>query len=310
MKKFQKVAQILHGRLLNMRPFGMRLFGAGLLGVAFLGTAQGDEYASANSSKFSHSLVKKGMYRSLGFYTGYHHYGEFGRDGSRFMRMDTATFGLMGQLGLAATSGLKLEGSARINYALGLYTGSILDTDNADRNGRKLHSITGALMGDVELKGGYNLLRGGGATSLYLQSGLGYFLNRTEFITMDRIQGYLYVPLELEGEAQLNARVALNYGAGYRYLVFGNHTSTASKYGFNDDYYVKQKSGFGANAFIGATYYNSEGALRSVRLIYEYWHIGAADPMRTSSSITGNETAIYEPENSTHRVLLQYSYGF
>lgn len=120
-------------------------------------------------------------------------------------------------------------------------------------------------------------LRASHRASLYIQGGLGYFFNRTEFLVMDRLQGYLYAPLELEGEAYIGNKGVLNYGLGYRYLIFGNHLSTASEYGFNDDYYVTQKDGFGLSAFIGRTYYGKDSTLRSIRLIYEYWHIGAAD---------------------------------
>ena len=284
---------------------GMLCVGFGIFGVAE--SLADEEYIAYGSQK---SLVKSGLYRSLGFYTGYHHYGEVGRDGSRVMRIDTATFGLMGELGLVNPLGIKLEGSARLGYGLGIYTGSILDTDNTQRNGQRVISMMGMSAGDVELRGGYNLLKASQMASLYLQGGLGYFFNRTEFMTMDRLQGYLYVPLELEGEVYIGNKGVLNYGLGYRYFIFGNHLSTASEYGFNDDYYVTQKNGFGLNAFIGRTYYGKDSTMRSIRLVYEYWHIGAADPMRTSSSITGKPTAIYEPENSTHRLLLQYSYGF
>lgn len=284
---------------------GMLCVGFGIFGVAE--SLADEEYIAYGSQK---SLMKSGLYRSLGFYTGYHHYGEVGRDGSRFMRIDTATFGLMGELGLVNPLGIKLEGSARLGYALGIYTGSILDTDNAQRDGQKLVSMMGMFAGDVELRGGYNLLKASQMASLYLQGGLGYFLNRTEFMTMDRLQGYLYIPIELEGEVYIGNKGVLNYGLGYRYFIFGNHLSTASEYGFNDDYYVTQKNGFGLNAFIGRTYYGKDSTMRSIRLVYEYWHIGAADTMRTSSSITGDPTAIYEPENSTHRLLLQYSYRF
>ncbi len=257
-------------------------------------------------------LVKDGMYYALGTFLGYYNYNEVDEFGSPFMRMDTAIFGLSGQVGIAAQNGLKAEGAIKIGYALGLYSGSILDVDNQERNGQRLYSITGTTAGDMELKAGYNLLKlfGMHSASLYLQSGVGYYITRTEFIVMDRVQGYLYVPIELEGEAQLNQDIALSYGGGYRFFALGNHFSAASKYGVEDDYFVLQRQGFGAFGFIGINYLNTNRALRSVRLVYEYWSIGAADPMLTTSSYTGAQGYIYEPKNSTHRVLLQYSFGF
>ena len=197
----------------------------------------------------------------------------------------------------------------RVNYALGLYTGGILDPDNPDRDGEKAYGMDGSVAGDIELKGGYNLLHSSNAT-LYLQTGLGYHLNRNEFMSMDRIQGYFYVPLEIEGEALLNSKIAFTYGGGYRYLIFGNHLSTASKYGYTGDVRVTQKEGFGFSAFIGANFFNKARELRSFRLVYEYWNIGDSKSIRTESIYTGNEVYLYEPKNNTHRLFIQYSFGF
>lgn len=255
-------------------------------------------------------IYKSGFYSSLGFYTGYYHYGEIGRDSSRVMRMDTAMFGLSGQLGSVTSFGLKLEGTARFNYALGVYTGGILDTDNDSRNGRKLQQPTGAIAGDVELKVGYDFLHFVPTSSLFLQSGVGYHANRTEVIPMTRFQGYFYLPIELDGHSQISQNLAISYGGGYRYLIFGNHFSASTRYGFTDDYSVLQHDGFGALAYIGANFLTKDGGMRSVRLVYEYWSIEAADAMRTTSIYTGKPTALYEPKNSTHRVFLQYSFGF
>ena len=254
------------------------------------------------------SVLKNGIYRSLGIYGGYYHYGEVRHGGERIMRMDTIMLGLSAQLGLAASNGIKLESSARLNYALGLYSGGILDTDNPSRNGQTLHSITGAIAADVELKGGYALMRNAQST-LYLQSGLGYHLNRTEVLAMDRIQGYLYIPFELEGQYLLTQRKSFDYGVGYRYLIVGNHFSATSKYGFTSDYRVNQTSGFGLSAFVGSSFIK-DGVLRSLRLVYEYWHIGAAEPFTTTNAFSGNPATLYEPGNSTHRLFVQYSYGF
>lgn len=73
----------------------------------------------------------------------------------------------------------------------------------------------------------------------------------------NRLQGYLYVPLEIEGEIKIsspNAPTALNFLLGYRYLILGNHFTATSNYGFTDDYHVIQKKGFGINALLGITF--------------------------------------------------------
>ena len=236
-------------------------------------------------------VLKQGVYKSLGFMSGYWHYGEIGMEGERVMRIDTLFFGLVGQLGMATSSGVKLEGNLRTNFAYGLYTGGVLDVDDSSRNGQRLYSAIGGWNSDMELKGGYNLLPVSLNTTLYLQSGVGYYFSRTEFITMDRLQGYLYVPLELEGEHALNSNLALNFGLGYRYFIAGHHYSAASKYGLEDDYRVTQKEGFGVSGFLGMAFVNKDSGVRNVRLIYEYWNVGAATPMRTTSSDTLKPTA-------------------
>ena len=264
------------------------------------------DFTSNTQSKWQTGLIKSGLYRSLGFYSGYYRYNE-----PEVMSMDTLMFGLMGQVGLISQAGVKLEGTLRVNYALGRYTGSILDVDNPDRNGESLNSLIGSIAGDVELKGGYNLLGSLERATLYLQTGLGYYLNRTEFIVMDRIQGYLYVPLELEGEVLINPKIAFTYGGGYRYLIFGNHLSKTTKYGATDDLRVTQKEGFSFAAFIGANFFTKSQQWRSVRLIYEYWNIGDSDTVRTTSIYNpSNVVNLYEPKNNTHRLFIQYSFGF
>lgn len=280
--------------------------------VLFCAVSKADEsvFAGDSQSKWQKSLIKNGFYRSFGFYSGYYRYTEFDtKDNDSFiMSLNTLMFGLMGQIG-HISQGIKLEGTLRLNYALGVYTGGILDPDNPDRDGERLYSMKGATAGDIELKGGYNLLRHSNL-SLYVQTGLGYHLNRTEFIVMDRIQGYLYVPLEIEGELPFKQNIVLTYGGGYRYLIFGNHLSTASKYGYTGDVRVTQKEGFGFSAFIGANFFTKSQELRSLRLVYEYWNIGDSKSIRTESIYTGDEVYLYEPKNSTHRVFIQYSFGF
>lgn len=263
-----------------------------------------------SNSAFQKSLVKQaGFYRSLGFYTGYYHYGEVDRGGGRVMRMDTAMLGFLAQLGGISQSGLKLESTFRINYALGVYTGSILDADDDSRDGTPAKNITAAVAGDIELKAGYGLIRAE-SSNLFLQSGLGYHLNRTEFMPAERIQGYFYVPLEIDGEVAISNGYALSYGVGYRYLIFGNHFTAASKYGFTDDLKTTQKKGFGASAFIGLNYFSEDNNLRQVKLVYEYWSIEGSNPLDTRSFYTNNPVSIYEPKNATHRVFIQYHFAF
>ena len=276
----------------------------------FCNVSTADDNVFIGDSKWQKSLIKNGFYRSLGFYSGYYYYGEVDtrKNDAEVMHMDLLMFGLMGQIG-HISQGIKLEGTLRLNYALGLYTGGILDADNPDRNGKPVKSIDGASMGDIGLKGGYNLLKHSSYTSLYLQTGLGYFLNRNELTSMKRIQGYLYVPLEVEGEVLLNQKLAFTYGGGYRYFIFGNHLSenTTTERG---KLKVTQKQGFGFSAFIGANFFTKSQELRLLRLVYEYWSVGDSKTSPMVSVYTGDTHYFYEPKNSTHRVFIQYSFGF
>lgn len=274
--------------------------------------------ALLNAEEYAGSLLKKGVYKSLGYMSGYHRYAEVDTsDNNAFvMSMDMLTFGLVGQLGAVSASGIKVEGTLRANYALGLYTGGFLNQDGDADTGKRVYTMVGSFNADAEVKSGYNFLRSFESASLYLQSGLGYYFASTQFITMERLQGYLYVPLELEGEVLLNDKVALNYGGGYKFLIFGNHYSATSKYGLEGDMDVMQRKGFGAGGFIGAQFRTKSGGLRNVRLIYEYWSIENSPLTQLYSSDINSTTKqpthryYLEPKNSTHRVFLQYSFLF
>ncbi|TLD81725.1 hypothetical protein LS68_001470 [Helicobacter sp. MIT 05-5293] len=261
---------------------------------------------------WGNDVFKENFYKSLGVSIGWYNYSEQDENGGFIMSINTARLSFVGNLGYA-TRGVKLEGILEASYGLGIYTGSILDTDNSDRNGEAVQNLDGVFTGNIDLKAGYDLLKPfhQDNAKLYFQSGIGYFLNRNEFMSANRLQGYLYVPLELEGEVRLPAQksMALNFLLGYRYFILGNHFTAASNYGFTDDYHTIQKNGFGINALLGATYLKDSNR-RGVYLVYEYWNIGAANPMRTQSIVTGDSVAIYEPKNSSHIVRLQFSFGF
>lgn len=297
--------------MLDSKGEEMRLKVLLLALLCYLSSIFGDDRVSIQGdSKWQPQLMKNGFYRSLGVYSGYYFYGEVDtRTNEEVMHMSLFMFGLSGQMGVVARNAYKLEGTLRVNYGYGKYVGGVLDVDNEERNGKPLTARNAVLIGDVELKAGYNLLSNLSYISLYAQSGLGYYLNRNEMTSMYRIQGYLYVPLEFEGEAILNDKIALSYGAGYRYLIFGNHLSREPT-GLNGKVDVIQKDGFSWHGFVGMNFFTKAGQLRSLRLVYEYWSIGDSPKSAMSSVYTGDIQYLYEPKNRTHRVFLQYSFGF
>ena len=160
-----------------------------------------------------------------------------------------------------------------------------------------------------ELKVGYNLLKPFLAenASLYLQGGVGYYFNRTDLVAMHRLQGYLYIPIHLEGELALSEKWALNYMGGLNAFILGNHFS--SKGHNSKDLNVLQHEGLGARAFLGATYKTTSDRINSFRLVYEYWSVEGS-PSVAMTDYAGNQIALYEPKNSSHILTLQYIWNF
>lgn len=256
------------------------------------------------------NLFKSGFYKSIGGGVGYYHYGEVDFFKKPIMRMDMALFNLDFNLGYA-NDGLKVDLSLNANVAWGLYTGGVLDTSDSSKDGAKLTSLDASSFYTIELKGGFDAfsLSSENAT-LYLQGGIGYFFNRNDFMTFERLQGYLYVPLQLESEIALNDSWALNLLCGYNFFIFGNHLSKVSKSHFSSDLKVRQRGGKGANAFIGATYRLKSGSSNSFRLEYNFWQIDASPSSDFLTDYTGKTTRLYEPTNTTHIITMKYIWRF
>ncbi|WP_394995221.1 hypothetical protein [uncultured Helicobacter sp.] len=258
-------------------------------------------------------VIKEGLYKSLGFGLGYYYYGEWDQVGAPFMHTDEALFGIVGNLGYAK-NGIKVEVSADASFVIGLYTGSVLDSSNPDLKGKPLKQPTSATIYHGEFKAGYDLLShffGASNATLYAQAGVGYRFYRDGFLSMVRHQGYLYVPLEIEGEVRLGRKLGLEYLLGYNYLVFGDHKSLASQWHFSEDLIVKQDSGFGLKSFVGLSFKTKSENINTIRLVYEFWSIAASPSSAfATSSVTGSSGYLYEPRNKTHTITLQYLYSF
>lgn len=259
------------------------------------------------------SLIKEGLYKSLGIGTGYYYYGEVGQLGEHLMHLDFMLFNVNGNIGYIADSGGRVDFSADANIAFGVYTGRVLDTSNAEENGKFLQSVDGNSFYHLELKGGFDILRAFGAfgelrsASLYALGGLGYYFNNNNFNSTYRLQGYLYLPLGLEGEIGLGERFALNYAGFFHLFILGNHFSSRGH--FSKDLDVLQSEGLGAKAYIGATYKTKHDRVNSFRLVYEYWSL-AGSPAVAMTDYTGKQIALYEPKNSSHILTLQYLWNF
>ncbi len=258
---------------------------------------------------YANPLLKSGFYKSIAIGAGYYHYGETDYRGKSVMRMDMGLLNVGLNLGYAKGGG-KIDFVADANVAMGVYTGGVLDTSNADKNGERLVMFDTNSFYHLELKGGFNLLSTTGLDSaIYLQGGVGYYFNRNDFTAIERLQGYVYVPLQIEGEAILSADWVLNVMGGYNFFIFGHHHSKLTKSQFSKDLRVRQTQGFGASAYIGATYKTRSGNINAFGLKYEFWSIGASPSVRMID-YNGRNVAMYEPDNVSHILTLQYVWRF
>ena len=269
-----------------------------------------DSNSLINRAKYS-DLQKSGFYKSIAVGAGYYHYGEVDSQGKFVMQMDMALLNLALNLGYAKSGG-KIDFYADANVAMGAYTGSVLDTSDKTKDGKRLVAFDTNSFYHLVLKGGYDLLAQSGLNSaLYLQSGVGYYFNRNDFSAIERLQGYLYIPLQVEGEIILSADWALNLMGGYNFFILGHHHSKTTKSQFSKDLRVIQRQGAGANAFIGATYRTASGNINAFGLKYEFWSIGGS-PSEPMTDYTGDTKLhwLYEPDNVSHILTLQYEWRF
>ena len=266
-------------------------------------------YLRSNRAKYS-DLLKSGFYKSIAVGAGYYHYDETDWRGKFVMRMDMAALNIALNLGYAKSGG-KIDFYADANVAMGAYTGSVLDTSDETKDGEKLVAFDTNSFYNLVLKGGYDLLAQSGLDStLYLQSGVGYYFNRNDFSAIERLQGYLYIPLQMEGEVILSADWALNLMGGYNFFILGHHHSKTTKSQFSKDLRVIQRKGAGASAYIGATFRTASGNINAFGLKYEFWHIGASPSSELMADYKGNTTRLYEPDNVSHILTLQYVWRF
>lgn len=261
----------------------------------------------------SSDLLKSGFYKSIALGAGYYHYGEVDMRGKFVMRMDMAALNIALNLGYAKGGG-KIDFYADANVAMGAYTGSVLDTSNETKNGKRLVAFDLNSFYNITLKGGYDLLTQSGFDSaLYLQSGVGYYFNRNDFSAIERLQGYLYIPAQVEGEVILSQNWALNLMGGYNFFIFGHHHSKSTKSQFSKDLRVIQREGAGASAYIGATYRTASGNINAFGLKYEFWSVGGSPSSELMTDYSGDTTKpirLYEPDNVSHILALQYAWRF
>lgn len=70
-----------------------------------------------------------------------------------------------------------------------------------------------------------------------------------------------------------------------------------------------QWEGAGASAYIGATYRTASGNINAFGLKYEFWSVGGS-PSVLMTDYNGRNVPIYEPDNVSHILALQYAWRF
>lgn len=71
-----------------------------------------------------------------------------------------------------------------------------------------------------------------------------------------------------------------------------------------------QWEGAGASAFIGATYRTKSGNINAFGLKYEFWSVGGSPSSELMTDYKGNSIRLYEPDNVSHILALQYAWRF
>lgn len=250
-------------------------------------------------------VIKSDFYATLGVGGGYYNYNEFNtqKNDAFIMRIDSPLFNVNASVGYIA-SGFKIEGYIDSNVSFGIYTGSNLYTNEY------VKAIDFNSFHHINITLGYDVLSAFDSFSLYLQSGVRYYLNRNDSSPLERLQGYVAIPFEMEGQIALGDNWSFDFMGGYNLFLLGHHLSRGASYAMQGDLNVIQRQGMGARAFLGFSYMSKRDKPNSFRLVYEYWAIGDSPSARVYSTIENAYGYIREPKNTSHIFTLQYIFGF
>ena len=240
---------------------------------------------------------QNGFLSEVGAGIGYYRYDE-----PQVMNTDDLLLNLNAKLGYRHHF-IKTEGIGNVFVAFGRYNGAILELgENGEGQERKLRSISASQIFD-----GFDMLFFSDSMDLFVQSGIGYWQLFYFSTSYDRKQGYLYVPIELEGEIRSTPSFAWTYLLGYKHLIEGRHTTTISSLGIADvDLFARQDKGFGLKASFGWKQQNKDST-NFTRFIVDYWKID--ESTRTTTHL-GRRVQFVEPRNFTVSVYLQYGWNF
>ncbi|MDE6044972.1 MAG: hypothetical protein K2F85_05595 [Helicobacter sp.] len=248
---------------------------------------------------------QNGFLSEVGAGIGYYRYDE-----PQVMNTDDLLLNLNAKLGYRHHF-IKTEGIGNVFVAFGRYNGAILELgENGEGQERKLRSISASQIFDGQAKIGFDMLFFSDSMDLFVQSGIGYWQLFYFSTSYDRKQGYLYVPIELEGEIRSTPSFAWTYLLGYKHLIEGRHTTTISSLGIADvDLFARQDKGFGLKASFGWKQQNKDST-NFTRFIVDYWKIDESTRSEPTTTHLGRRVQFVEPRNFTVSVYLQYGWNF
>ena len=248
---------------------------------------------------------QNGFLSEVGAGIGYYRYDE-----PQVMNTDDLLLNLNAKLGYRHHF-IKTEGIGNVFVAFGRYNGAILELgENGEGQERKLRSISASQIFDGQAKIGFDMLFFSDLMDLFVQSGIAYWQLFHFSGGYDRRQGYLYVPIELEGEIRQSPSFAWTYLLGYKHLIEGRHTTTISSLGIADvDLFARQDKGFGLKASFGWKQQNKDST-NFTRFIVDYWKIDESTRSEPTTTHLGTRVQFVEPRNFTVSVYLQYGWNF
>lgn len=248
---------------------------------------------------------QNGFFSEVGAGIGYYRYDE-----PQVMNTDDLLLNLNAKLGYRHHF-IKTEGIGNVFVAFGRYNGAILELgDNDERRERKLRSLSASQIFDAQAKIGFDMLFFSDSMDLFVQSGIAYWQLFYFSSSYDRKQGYLYVPIELEGEIRQSPSFAWTYLLGYKHLIEGRHTTTIASLGISDvDLFARQDKGFGLKASFGWKQQNKDST-NFTRFIVDYWKIDESTRSEPTATHLGRRVQFIEPRNFTVSVYLQYGWNF
>lgn len=255
-------------------------------------------------------VIKDGGYGLLGSGIGYdkHSFMVNNITNTYYSMVINANFGYV-------FSGIKTEIDITSSYGLGGYRGLYTFNTDSSKNGTTISAISTNGIWHPKFITGYDLLSSTDS-NLYIQIGAGYRFFLYGIGNSYRAQGYLYIPIELEGSNKLNNNRYIEYKVGYNFLLSGNHRNLTTRIGFNNDLIVNQRKGFGISSMIGYGV-NHDNSSKGFRVIYNYWNISDSSSamLNTSNAFSApyykpQNGSYYEPKNSTHEIYLMFIDNF